>query len=164
MKKIILFLTIILSTFSLFAQENDDHAIGRFRKIVKDIPNQFDNLKKDLLEDNTEKNYKIFSSKIEDQPYSKSAISVTETDGHLYVMRFDVLNMDNLTSRIFDGILGSYMAEINSMVKTGNYTGEDYKHEGSDFTELKDKNGNIVVQYSSNLKEHLMVFYGAKTK
>ena len=165
MKKIIFIAILILSTLNLSAQDDDDdNALGDFRKIFKDIPNQFDNLKKDLLEDNTEKNYKIFSSKIEDMPFSKAVVSVTQASGHLYVMRFDVMNMDVLTSRVFDGILGAYMKEINDLVKTGNYSGEDYKHEGSDFTEIKDRNGNIVVQYSSNLKEHLLVFYGARNK
>ena len=161
MKKLILTTILLVSTLSISAQSD---AVLQFRQIVNDIPNHFDNLKKDLLEDNAEKKIKLFSSKIEDMPISKNFISVSETNGHIYLMSFNVENMLGMKLKLFNIIMQDYLKEINDMVKTGNYTGRDFNSNGEDYTELTDKNGNVTLQYISNPKEHLILFFDIRTK
>ena len=162
MKKLILsaVVTILFATTAL-AQTP---VIKDFRIIVKDIPNQFDSLKKVLVQDNTEKNFKLYTSTIEDLAISKSFISITPTDGHVYLMSFKTENMDAMMLRIFTTIVQQYLKEINEMVATGNYKGRDYESNGENITELTDNIGALVLQYISGPKEHLLMFYGAKSK
>jgi hypothetical protein len=162
MKKLILS-TVVTFLFAVSALAQTP-VIKDFRAIVKDIPNQFDNLKKELLQDNTEKNYKIYSSTIADLPISKTLITITQTDGPVYIITFKTETMDAMMLRLFTMIAQQYMKEINEMVATGNYKGRDYKSNGEDITELTDNNGVKVLEYISAPKEHLLLFYGAKTK
>jgi hypothetical protein len=162
MKKLILS-TVVTFLFAVSALAQTP-VIKDFRTIVKDIPNQFDNLKKELLQDNTEKNYKIYSSTIADLPISKTLITITQTDGPVYIITFKTETMDAMMLRLFTMIAQQYMKEINEMVATGNYKGRDYKSNGEDITELTDNNGVKVLEYISSPKEHLLLFYGAKTK
>jgi hypothetical protein len=108
--------------------------ILQFRQVINDIPNQFDNLKKDLLQDNAEKSSKLYSSKIEDMPISKTLISVTPKDGHVYLVTFNVERMDAMMLRLFTSISQQYITEVNEMVKSGNYTGRDYESNGESIT------------------------------
>ncbi len=162
MKKLILStVATLIITASALAQTP---IIKDFRTIVKDIPNQFANLKKDLLQDNTEKNFKLYSSTIADLPISKTLITVTQTDGPVYIITFKTETMDTMMLRLFTNIAQQYMKEINDMVATGNYKGRDYQANGEGITELTDNNGIKVLEYISSPKEHLLLFYGAKTK
>lgn len=138
--------------------------IKDFRTVVNDIPNQFDNLKKDLLQDNKEENYKIYSSTIEDLAISRTLITITQSDGPVYIITFKTETMDTMMLRLFTMIAQQYIKEINDMVATGNYKGRDYKSNGEDITELTDNNGVKVLEYISGPKEHLLLFYGAKTR
>ena len=162
MKKLILsaVLTILISASAL-AQTP---VIKDFRTVVKDIPNQFANLKKDILQDNKDKNYKIYSSTIPDLAISKTLITVTQAEGPAYIITFKTETMDTMMLRLFTMIAQQYMKEINEMVATGNYKGRDYKSNGEDITELTDNNGVKVLEYISSPKEHVIIFFGAKTK
>lgn len=161
MKKLYFIVTLLFLSTATFAQSD---AILNFRQVVKEIPNQFDNLKKDLLQDNTEKNYKLYSSKIEDMPISKTVISISPKDGHVYIVTFNVEQMDRMMFQIFSSISQQYINELNEMVKSGNYKGRDYNSNGENITELTDAKDQLVLQYISSGKEHLLIFYGALTK
>lgn len=161
MKKLFFITVLLLSTVRIMAQSD---VILQFRQVVKEIPNQFDNLKKDLLQDNTEKNYKLYSSKIEDMPISKTLISVSPKDGHIYLITFNIEQMDSMMLRIFTSISKQYINELNEMVKSGNYKGRDYNSNGEDITELTNTKGELVLQYISSSKEHVLIFYGVLTK
>jgi hypothetical protein len=161
MKKIILTIAIFLVTFTISAQSP---IIKQFREIIKDAPNQFNTIQKELLQDNKEKNYKIYSSTIEDTAISKAMISKSLADGAVYVIRFDVQNLDGMMLKMFTIISGQYITELNEMVSSGNYTGKDYNENGESTTELKDLQGNTIVQYISNEKEHLVLIFAAPKK
>lgn len=161
MKKLYFIATLCFLSATTFAQSD---AILNFREVVKEIPNQFDKLKKDLLRDDTEKNFKLYSSTIEDMPISKTIISVSPKDGHIYLVTFNIEQMDAMMLRIFTTISQQYITEINEMVKSGNYKGRDYESNGESITELTDAKGDLVFQYISSSKEHVLIFYGALTK
>lgn len=61
-------------------------------------------------------------------------------------------------------IVDQYMDELNKMVKTGNFTGQDYKGKtGMDVTDLKDKEGNLILRYTSNREIQRIYIYGSIT-
>ena len=161
MKKTYFIATLLFLSAVTFAQSD---AILNFRQVVNDIPNQFDNLKKDLLQDNTEKNFKLYSSKIEDMPIGKTLISVSQKEGPIYLTTFNVEKMDSMMLRIFTTISQQYITEINEMVKSGNYKGRDYNSNGESITELTNNKDELIFQYISSSKEHVLIFYGALTK
>jgi hypothetical protein len=62
-------------------------------------------------------------------------------------------------------LVDQYMDELNRMIKTGNYTGEDRKdNNGKDITEVKDKAGNIVLRYASDKASQIIYLYGYTSK
>jgi hypothetical protein len=159
MKKAFLILAFITISFQTLSAQSP--IIKQFREIIKDAPNQFNTIQKELLQDNKEKNYKIYSSTIEDTAISKAMISKSLADGAVYVIRFDVESLDGMMLKMFTIISGQYITELNEMVASGNYTGKDYQNNGETTTELKDLQGNVVVQYISNSTEHLVMVFGA---
>lgn len=61
-------------------------------------------------------------------------------------------------------VVDQYMDELNKMVKTGNYTGEDYKSKtGLDVTDVKDKAGNVILRYTSSRELQRIYLYGLIT-
>lgn len=150
---IVFFITVIS-----FAQSP---IIKQFREVVKDTPNQFKNFQKDLLNDNPEKHNKLYNSTIEDTAISRNYISQTEGKNGVYIIRFDVANLDGMLLKMMLAISGQYIAELNEMEKSGIYTGRDYQENGENITQLKDSKGNLAVEYISSEKEHLVLIYGA---
>lgn len=161
MKKIFLVLFVVFAFTKGTAQSP---IIKQFRDIVKDAPNQFTNFQKDLLNDNPEKHNKLYTSTIEDTAISKNFISQTEGKNGVYIIRFDVTNLDGMMLNMFLAISKQYIDELNEMEKSGTYTGRDYQDSGENITELKDLKGNLAVEYISNEKEHLVIIYGAPIK
>lgn len=50
------------------------------------------------------------------------------------------------------------------MVKSGNYTGDDYQGKnGLDITDIKDKEGNVVLSYTSTHEVLRIYLYGSIT-
>lgn len=72
--------------------------------------------------------------------------------------------MDAMMLRLFTSISQQYITEVNEMVKSGNYTGRDYESNGESINELKDTKCELIFQYISSAKEHVLVFYGALNK
>ncbi|MEO7975601.1 hypothetical protein [Flavobacterium sp.] len=160
MKKLLIAIVLFITTISL-AQTP---IIKQFREVVKDAPNQFTNFQKDLLSDNPEKHNKLYNSTIDDTAISKNVISKTEGKNAVYIIRFDVANLQGMMLKMFTLISGQYITEMNEMLKSGAYKGRDYQENGESITELKDLKGNLAVEYISNEKEHSVMVYGAPVK
>jgi hypothetical protein len=156
MKKLLTTIVFFIAVIS-FAQSP---IIKQFREVVKDAPNQFTNFQKDLLSDNPEKHNKLYNSTIEDTAISNNFISQTEGQNGVYIIRFDVANLDGMMLKMFLTISEQYIKELNEMEKSGAYTGRDYQENGENITELKDLKGNVAVEYISNATEHLVMVYG----
>ncbi len=74
-----------------------------------------------------------------------------------------ILNYDATGEKlnILIPIVEAYLDELNKMVKTGDYTGEDYKNEnGKAVTDMHDKAGNLVLRYTSDSKSQTVYLYG----
>lgn len=157
MKKIFLILFVVFAFTKGTAQSP---IIKQFRDIVKDAPNQFTTFQKDLLSDNPEKHNKLYNSTIDDTAISRNFITKTEGQNGVYVIRFDVANLDGMMLKMFLMISEQYINELNEMEKSGAYTGRDYQENGENITELKDLKGNVAVEYISTASEHLLMVYG----
>jgi len=156
MKKLLTTIVLFITAIS-FAQSP---IIKQFREVVKDAPNQFINFQKDLLSDNPEKHNKLYNSTIDDTAISRNFITKTEGQNGVYVIRFDVANLDGMMLKMFLLISEQYIKELNEMEDSGAYTGRDYRENGENITELKDLKGNVAVEYISSATEHLVMVYG----
>ena len=136
--------------------------IEDFRNIIKNIPANFDVLKKEMTEENKDKNYKLFTTTLADLPICDNFIFESPVEGTFLVLSYKVKNMDVMMMKIFNTMVPQYMNEINEMIKTGNYKGEDFEENGKSITEVTDLNGKIILQYRSNSEEHRIMFYGSK--
>lgn len=134
--------------------------IKEFRNILIDAPNKFESYKVAKISDNKDKNYELYSSKIEELPFSVTrVIAKTNDEPSVYFIKYDVKNLDAMMLKLFINISTQYMTEINDMVKSGNYTGRDVKDNGDDITEVFDLKGNHVMDYISNADAHFIYVY-----
>ncbi len=157
MKTKIFIIALLLSPiFNCFSQSP---IIQDFRKIIEDGPSQFNNLQSDMFQEND--GYKFYHSTIEPSSISTVYIQRKDQESPLYVMDFNVEEMSIEMIGLFMNMVTQYIGEINEMVKTGNYTGEDYTTEdGRAVTELRNLNNDLVVQYISGETNHSLYFFG----
>lgn len=92
MKKLLTIILLFIAAIS-FAQSP---VIKQFREVVKDAPNQFNTFQKDLLNENPEKHTKLYNSTIDDTAISRNFITKTEGQSGVYIIRFDVANLDGM--------------------------------------------------------------------
>lgn len=157
MKNKILIIALLLTT--VFTSFSQSPIIQDFRKIIADGPSQFNNLQGDLFQEND--GIKFYHSTIESSPISTVYIQVRGEELPLYVMDFKVEEISTQMLGLFMNMVEQYIAELNDMVKSGLYTGEDYTTEdGRGVTELRNLNNDIVVQYVSSDTNHDIYFFG----
>jgi len=135
--------------------------IKTFREIVADAANDFNNYKVTKISENKEKNYDLYSSKIEELPFSSTKIIVpTNNKKPIYFIKYSIKDLDVMTLKLFTNISEQYITEINEMIKTGKYTGKDVKEKEDDITELYDLKGAHIMDYISNVNAHYIYIYG----
>ncbi len=160
MKKLILSAAVIfLFVINATAQSP---IIVEFRDIVKNIPTNFQSIKKDLIEENKENNYKLFGTKLDDNPICDKFIYEPAGQPSVVILSFKVKNMADMMFKIFNTMVPQYLTEMNDMVKSGKYKGRDFQKDGKGVTEITDLNNNVVLQYQSDAEEHRLMFYGVK--
>ncbi|MDR3694600.1 hypothetical protein [Mucilaginibacter sp.] len=77
---------------------------------------------------------------------------------NMFVLNYDATG-EKLTALI--PIVDQYINELNKMVKTGDYTGEDYNNaKGKAVTDIHDKDGNLVLRYTSDKASQTVYLYG----
>jgi hypothetical protein len=157
---LILFFALLSSNLS----KAQSPIIVDFRAIVKEIPNNFKTLQKDLNREDVENNYKIYTTTLEDSPICNSFVFDSPSDGTYLILSYKVADLDVMMLRIFNTMVPQYMNEINDMVKTGKYKGQDFEENGASVTEITDLNGKVILQYRSDTKEHRIMFYASSNK
>lgn len=155
MKKALFIIALVIFNFAKISAQSP--IINDFRKIVAERTTAFKNLQGELLQDNVEKGVKIYSTTIGNSVICKAFITHSNTLGGTFIMVFNVQEMDVMKLKIFTNMAQQYIAELNDMVKTGNYKGRDYNEESNTITEITDLSGNVVVKYVSNDKEHMIM-------
>lgn len=79
----------------------------------------------------------------------------------VYMIRYDVANMNADMVGLMAGIVDQYINELNAMVKTGAYTGKDGTDaDGLDVTQVYDMAGNHVLDYKSTKEMQSIYLYG----
>ena len=157
MKKIIL-LIFAISFFIIPAKAQTE------LPVITDLHSLLNSAKSNFKDD--------IANKIQDDPATgnvfyetKRTISLAQTSiiqmksgQNMYMIFYNVTD-DNIAKMPL--IVDLYMDELNKMVKTGNYTGEDSKGKsGNDITDIRDKDGNLVLRYSSTTKSQKIFIYG----
>ena len=135
-------------------------AIEEFRQIISQRDTQFKGLQKEMLQEQPDKGLKIYSSLLGESGISKSVIAQSTSEGATYMIGYNIESMDEMKLRIFSLLVNQYMAELNDMVKSGNYKGRDFQNEGESITELTDLSGSVVTQYISSPTDHLLIVFG----
>lgn len=154
--KILIIALLITPIFNTFSQTP---IIQDFRKIIAEAPSHFNTLQTDLFQEND--GYKFYHSSIEASPISTVYIQTSEEEVPIYVIDFNVEAMSAQMIGLFMNMVEQYIDEINEMVKSGQYTGEDFNTEdGRSITEIRNLNNDIVVQYLSNSTNHSIYFFG----
>ena len=134
--------------------------------MVQEATTDFKNIKGALILDDSVSNTFYYSC---DKTLGSAieAICIDKGDGATYhTSRFEFNKTTELlkANEILPGILD----EVNAMVKSGKYTGRDYKkNETVDITEVKDLDGNYIIEVetksdpTSNENNYLtIVIYG----
>ena len=83
-----------------------------------------------------------------------------ETKHAVYIIRYNVKDLDAMYLKLMI-MAQKYMDEFNVIAKSGMYLGRDYKNEsGADVTEIKDKDGNNIVDYQSTKDQQMLIVFG----
>ena len=135
--------------------------INDFRTIVSERASGFKSLQQDLLQDNTEKQVKIYNTTIGQSSVCKAFITQSAALGGTFLMVYDVSAMDAMKLKIFGNMAQQYITELNDMIKSGKYKGRDYQEGEDAITEVTDLDGKIVAQYVSNNTQHMIMVFGA---
>ncbi len=157
MKKILVLLISIL-TFQFCVQAQTEAAvITQLHTLLQSAKSNFhDDMGKKIDEDASTKT--IYYETLKPSEAAETFIVHQATGQNMYVIMYD--GKGDKIAKIIP-IVDQYIDELNNMVKSGNYSGEDYKDKnGKDVTDVKDKAGNLVLRYASNTETQTIYLYG----
>ncbi len=167
MKKVLLTLAFLLPFLApAFAQEAKP-VVKELRTILEGAPVGFPSFKGELLQKDESSGAAFYKSSHTPELSIASHILVENPADKLsfYMIRYTIKDMDAMTLRLMMIIAQQYMDEMNAMVKTGKYVGRDYKMDnGMDVTEIKDKEGRMIVDYRSDADNQMVIVYSTKGK
>ena len=166
MKKTIsvLFTIFILLQTNIYAQDAPSPAVAQIRQLIKSAKTDFKDDMGTLIQEDKDTKISYYETKkptagAQTFIYSSSNPDVTP----MYVINYDVKAMDTSMLGLLMVIVNQYIDELNVMVKSGNYTGKDYKDaNGMGVTDIKDKGGNYILRYQSNSEKQNIYIYGTK--
>ncbi|WP_295672733.1 hypothetical protein [uncultured Mucilaginibacter sp.] len=156
--KIKLLIIFALATLGLSVQaQTEAPVITELHLLLKNAKNNFVNdVGKKVEEDTVTKNiyYETKNPVVAADPF----ILHLGTGQNIFILNYDATG-DKLTALI--PIVDQYIDELNKMVKTSDYTGNDYKNEkGKAVTDIHDKDGNLVLRYTSDKASQTVYLYG----
>jgi hypothetical protein len=167
MKTLLLSLAFCLPFFAPLHAQEAAPIIRELRALLQIAPTGFESYRGALIEHDSATKTSYFQSK--HTPEASTAqhfmFENAATKNRFYMIRYDLGNMDAMHLKIMNLMASKYMDELNTMVQSGSFTGRDYQNEdGANVTEIKDKNGAIVLEYQSDPKQQVIVAYSTKTK
>jgi len=156
--KIKLLIILALATLGLSVQaQTEAPVITELHLLLKNAKNNFANdVGKKVEEDTATRNiyYETKNRVVAADPF----ILHLGSGQNIFILNYDATG-DKLTALI--PIVDQYIDELNKMVKTGDYTGNDYKNEkGKAVTDIHDKDGNLVLRYTSDKASQTVYLYG----
>ncbi len=158
MKKLLLIAIFFCAIGQVSAQSP---LINEFRTIVAERATGFKNLQKELLQENVEKQVKIYNSSIGQSSICRALITNSQQEGATFLLIYNVETMDGMMIKLFTNMAQQYVTELNDMVKSGQYKGRDYNDGADSITEVTDLDGKVVAQYVSNSADHMILVFGS---
>jgi hypothetical protein len=148
MKKAILIFISVLLIGTITKAQSKEQYLNNFKSLLKEAESDFQNvLGKELEVDSARKSTYYACTK--GLSSSFEAICINKGDNTTYfTCEYDYSKTTELikANEILPGIIDN----INSMIKSGKYKGRDYKNaRGEDVTEVKDLEGNYIVEIES---------------
>jgi hypothetical protein len=160
----ILFTIFVLIQTTIFAQTAPSLAVMQIRHLIESAKTDFKDDQGALIQEDKDTKISYYETKkptagAQTFIYTSSNPDVTP----MYVINYDVKAMDTNMLGLMTVIVNQYIDELNVMVKSGNYTGKDYKDaNGMGVTDIKDKDGNYILRYQSNSEKQNIYIYGTK--
>lgn len=148
MKKSILIIISVFLIVTFTKAQSKDQYLSNFKSLLKEAESDFKNvLGKELESDSATKTTYYACTK--GLSSSFEAICVNKGDNTTYfTCEYDYSKTPELikANEILPGIIDN----INAMVKSGKYKGRDFKNgRGEDVTEVKDLEGNYIIEIES---------------
>ena len=163
MKKLLLTLALCAPVLSpAFAQEAAP-IIKELRAIIADAGTGFKSYKGESAGKDEASGSSFFkSSHTPEASISEHFMFEKDATKHaVYIVRFNVKDMDAMYLKLMMIMAQKYMDEFNLMAKSGKYVGRDYKNaDGADVTEIKDNEGHNIVDYQSTADQQMIMVYG----
>ncbi|BAU52436.1 hypothetical protein [Mucilaginibacter gotjawali] len=156
--KIQLLIFIALVSFGLSAQaQTEAPVITELHQLLQSAKSNFTNeIGKKVEEDTVTQN--VYYEAKKPAVAADAFILHVKAGQNMFILNYDATG-DKLTALI--PIVGQYIDELNKMVKTGDYTGNDYNNEkGKAVTDIHDKDGNLVLRYTSDKVSQTVYLYG----
>lgn len=158
MKKIfvsIAFVTIFLSAHA----QTPEQAISNLHLLLQSAKVNFmDNLGQKLNED-ASNGLVWYKTKYATLGASSRIIHQSVDNKNIYFIKYNTKN-DDVYLKLMPTIL-AFIEEMHTMEESGNYVRRDYKdNQGMDVTEIKDKDGNHIINYFSNKESQNFYIFG----
>ena len=167
MKKFLLTLALCLPFLApAFAQEAKP-VVKELRAIMEESPTGFASYKGELLQKDESSGAAFYNSSHTPEVSIAGHVLVENPADKLsfYMIRYNTKDMDAMTLRLMMIMAQQYLDEMNAMVKSGKYVGRDYKMDnGMDVTEIKDKEGRMILDYRSDSDNQMLIVYSTKGK
>lgn len=162
-KQLLFSIALCIATVQVAPAQEISTAVTELRSIISNAGNGFKTYKGAIIESDSTSGAIYYSSA--QKPVSPMAahyiIENTQTKHNFYMISYDLTTMDNTQLTMMVVLAEQYMLELNNMVNGGGYTGSDYKNEeGADITEIKDKDGQNILDYQSNGTNQVIIIYG----
>jgi len=146
-KHILLLVTIITLSVTVNAQTKEQ-IIKNFKTLIVEAKTDFKNVKGELIDIDTAFKITYYDCSV-NLGSELEGIGIDNVDGATYhTSIFDYERPGELIKA--NDIISGIVDEVNVMVKSGKYTGSDYKKtDNIDITEVKDLDGNYIVEIES---------------
>jgi len=155
-KKLLVIIALVTFGLSVHAQ-TEAPVITELHQLLQSAKSNFTNeIGKKVEEDTVTQN--IYYEAKKPAVAADAFILHVKAGQNMFILNYDATG-DKLTSLI--PIVEAYLDEMNKMVKTGEYTGNDYKNEkGKAVTDVHDKAGNLILRYTSDTASQTVYLYG----
>lgn len=160
----LLFLLTFAIAGNVIAQE-PSAIIKELRGIIADAPIAFDSFLGDADGRDEASGTTFYKTKKEAvASIALPFIMHKESTGHrTFILRYNLNNLDAMMLKLMVVITQGYVDEMNAMVRSGNYTGRDYENSnGANVSEIKDLQGNHIMDYQSTKDQQMVIVYCTK--
>lgn len=168
MKKLtLLFLVFVLCVYTAHAQSP---IIQEFRELIKSGQTNFTGEMGEKTQENPENKIVFYKTKRQrDIAVIQSfIIHQTTENSNIYVIKYSLKDAEPKMLKLLTMLVQQYVEELNLMVKSGGYTGRNYKRDNGtevfNVTEINDKAGNHILDFESNEDTKNIFLFGLNAK